>query len=99
MASLFCNFAVFQHHDTVCHSHRRKAVRDQQRHFALRQLREALEHFIFRARVQAGGRFVEYYQLRVAKICTRQRHLLPFAAREVHAALESQSQQLFVALR
>ena len=40
-------------------------MRDQQRHFAVSELSEALENFIFRAGVERGCRLIEDEQLRV----------------------------------
>ena len=64
----------------------------------VRQFRESLEHLVLGARVERRRRLVENQQLRVAQVRAGQRHLLPLAAREVHAAFEAPSEQLIVAL-
>src|SRR5579864_7420646 len=78
---LLGNRSVFQNQNAIGHSHRGKAVRDEQGHFAFGQLREAFEHFVLGARVQSGRRLVKNQQLRIAQVGPSQGHLLPLATR------------------
>ncbi len=73
-------------------------MRNQKRHLAVRQFREALKHFVLRFRVQRRRWFVQNQELGVAQIGPRKRHFLPLAAREVHASLEPSAKNLLVAL-
>src|SRR5271165_2223693 len=90
--------ACCENYDTVRHAHGGEAVRDKKRHFALRQFGETLKDFKLTARVQGRCWFVEDEHLSIAKIGARERHLLPLAAGEFNAALETTSQHLIVAV-
>ena len=92
-------FAVPEHENAVGHAHRREAVRDQHRHLAGGQLREPEKNLVLRTSVERRGGLIENQQLRVAQVGASQRHLLPFAARQVHAALEASAEHLVVAPR
>ena len=67
--------------------------------FPVGQLGEALKNFVFAARIQRCGGFIENQQLRIAEIGSSQRHLLPFSAGEVDPAIKSPPQHLFVMQR
>ena len=57
--------------------------------FALAQFLEPLEHFVLGARVERRRRLVENQQLRFTHVRARDGDLLPLAAGQIDAALES----------
>ncbi len=69
-------------------------MRDQQRHFAARQIVEAREHLRLGHRIQRGRRLVQDQHLRVAQISPRQREFLPLAAGKIDAALKTPAEHL-----
>ena len=84
----------FEHDDAVRHAHRREAVRDDDRHAARHQRVEAHEDVVLGARVERRRRLVENEQLRVAHVGARERDLLPLAAGQIDAVVESAPEHL-----
>src|SRR5215469_1392096 len=74
-------------------------MRNQQRHLAQGQLREALEDFVLRAGIERSGRFIENKDLRIPQIGARQRYSLPLTAGKVHTSVEAAAQKLIEAVR
>src|ERR1700674_5000364 len=73
-------------------------MRDKQCHLALRKLCKSLKYLQLAPRIECCRRLVENEQLRIAKICTSQSHLLPFTARELHSTFKAPPQDLIVAM-
>src|ERR1700733_5649500 len=71
-------------------------MRNQKRHLAAGQLSEAFKDLKLTARIERSGGLIKNEQLRIAQVGARQRDLLPFAAREIDAALETPAQHLVV---
>src|SRR5690606_20903245 len=90
---------VAHHEDAVRHADTREAVRDQHSRTAATQLAETPEHFVLRTRIECGGGLVEDEELRVAHVSTRDRDLLPLAARQIHTRAEALADDLVVAVR
>ena len=80
MGAFLDQAARLQHQDPVGHAHGGESVRDEYRHLAFREFREAKEHLILGPRVERGRRLIQHQQLRIAHVGPRKRHLLPLAA-------------------
>src|SRR2546429_1804393 len=91
--------APLQHENAVGHPHGGEAVRDQDGHAAVCQLREPQEHLVLRPRVERRRGLVEDQNLRIAHVSPPQRYLLPLAPRQVDAAVEPPAQHLVVTAR
>src|SRR2546426_4137681 len=89
--------APLQYQDAVGHPHGGEAVRDQDGHAAVCQLREPQEHLVLRPRVERRGGPVEDQNLPIAHVSPPQRYLLPLAPRQVDAPVEPPAQHLVVA--
>src|SRR2546430_127760 len=74
--------APLQHENAVGHPHGGEAVRDQDGHAAVCQLREPQEHLVLRPRVERRRGLVEDQNLRIAHVSPPQRYLLPLAPRQ-----------------
>jgi hypothetical protein len=74
-------------------------VRDEQGHLAAREVAQALEQVELGLRIERRGRLVPDQDLGVAHEGARERDPLPFAAREVGAALEPFAEDRVVLLR
>src|ERR1700688_1000971 len=77
---LLRNDAFLQNNDAVGHLHRGKTVGDEQSHFTLGQLGKPFKDFVFRTRVERRSGFIEYEDLRISQISTRQGDFLPLTA-------------------
>ena len=99
MRPLLADFSAVEHEDTVGHPHRRKPVRDQDRHAAAGKIGEALEHLIFRARIERRRGFVQNQELGIAHVRASQSELLPLAAGEIGTAFKTPAEHLIVAAR
>src|SRR5437660_2953039 len=94
VVSFFRDAPVLEHHDPVSHPYRRKPVRDEQGHLLGCQFGKPLEHIVLAACIQRRRRLVQDQNLRIPQISARQSHLLPLAARKIHAAVEAPAQHL-----
>src|SRR5215471_20240290 len=88
VAAQLLDCAVVQHGDPVCHSHRGKSVRDDNRRAVGGQSLESLEELVFRLRVDARGGLVENQYLRIPHEGSADRDLLPLPRRELLPRLE-----------
>ena len=91
VGALLDQAAVLQHENPVGHPHGAEAVRDVERHAAAGQGSEPCEQVVLGPGVEGGGRLVQHQDLRVARVAHEgagEGDLLPFAARELVAALE-----------
>src|SRR5262249_44688628 len=97
VSSFFDDVAILEHHNTVSHPHRRKTVRDKQRHLAGCQLGKTLKDLIFAAGIEGGGWLIENQELRISQVCPGESEFLPLASRKVHSAFKTPTQHLLVA--
>src|SRR5580704_13723724 len=89
MVAVFGNPSVLQDNDAICYAHRGKSMRDEKGCFSRGKLGEAVKHFKFAARIERGRGLVQNQDLRFPKVGPRERHFLPFAAREVNALVKA----------
>ena len=68
VTAFFGNTSILQHDDSLSHSDRRKAMRDEERHFAFCQFVESLEYLVFSPGIERRSWFVKYQNLRLPQI-------------------------------
>src|SRR5437867_3595034 len=98
MRPLVDNLPALQHEDPLRHPHGREAVRDEHRHPPLGELGEPQEHLVLGAGIERRGGLVQDQHLGVTHVRARQRHFLPLAPRQVHAACVPPAEHPVVAL-
>ena len=86
MAALFDDAALVQHHDPVHRGDGRQPVGDGDHGLALHHAVQRVLDRRLDLAVQRGGRLVQHQDRRVLQDHPRQRHPLPLAARQLHAA-------------
>src|SRR5579863_3475895 len=59
VVSFFCNAPVLENHDSICHAHRREAVRNKYRHLPGGEFGKALKDFVLAACVEGGRGLIE----------------------------------------
>src|SRR5260370_15411530 len=96
MVSVFRDASVLEHYNSIRHPHGRESVRNEQGHLPGSQLGKPLKDFILAARVEGRSRLIQDQYLRIPQIGACERDFLPFATREIDAAVKAPAQHLIV---
>lgn len=83
MVSLLYDIAVFHEQDVVGVAYRGKSVRDNEARSSVHELFHCLADLLFRARIDAGGGFVEDQYRRIAEEYSGDSQKLLLSARKV----------------
>src|SRR5215475_4748113 len=99
MGADFRDSSFLDDDDPVSHTHGGKAVRDENRHFSIREFLKAAEDFIFGFGVQGSSRLIQHQNLRVSHEGSGQSNFLPLPYGELVTAMKPAAKHGVVAIR